>query len=892
MKRLFRLSDSRPDPERDVDDEIRFPLEMREQEFIERGLSPDAARLAALESFGDVAAIEAECRTQRSRRTGERARRERLHRVMLDTTCTLRGLRKHRGFTFATVLTLALGIGATAAVFSVVDDVLLRPLPYPEPERLVSVFFTAPGLGYDAMPLSDAAYRYLQAGQRSMSEMALVDGEDMNLSGDGEPVRVAGARVTPGLFALLRIMPSVGRAFTSSDGEPGAEPVVILSHSLWIDRFGGETGVVGRVVTVDGVARRVVGVAPPELELPEPTTRIWIPFAIDPAHLAPGNFSYLCFARLKPYETLTSATADLQRLIAHIGDIVPDLTPKVLKDGRFAPVVQPLGERRVGDLRRPLWIIFGTGAFVLLIACANVANLFLVRADGRARELALRTALGASRSDVAFLILGESLLLALAGGALGLGLSVIGVKALVALTPASIPRMGAIGLDARILLFTLGISILAGLLFGSVPLLRSRAVALSAALKEGARPTTAGRERGRVRGVLVAVQVALALVLLVGAGLMVQSFRAMRHVNPGFRPDGVLTFEVALSRADYPGGTRAAIFWQELAARMRALPGVRSAAVTSTLPLGTDMLNGQIAIENRPTTRGGIRPTAERKYVSPGYFETLGIPILHGRALDSRYAADGFHGVVVNRSFARHWWPNGDALGARIRESSSDPWYEIVGVVGDVRFRSLDQEAGDAVYFPILAGAAAAPDAPRHVAVVIRSTGDLDALAVAARAQLHELDARLPLANVQPLRSLVSRSMARTSFVLVLLGIAAGVALLLGMVGIYGVIAYLVSQRRREIGVRMALGATARDIRGMVVRQGLLLAALGTAAGLIAALALSRLLGSLLYGVDAADPATYAAVLLALLGVATLASYLPARRASAVDPTEALREER
>ena len=890
MKRLFRLSDSRPDAKRDVDDEIRFHLEMRAQEFIERGLAPDAAQRAALESFGDVAAIGAECRTQHSRRAGERARREWLHRVVLDTVCTVRGLRKHPGFTFATVLTLALGIGATAAVFSVVDDVLLRPLPYPDSDRLVSVFFTAPGLGYDAMPLSDAAYRYLRDGQRSSSEMALADGEDMNLTGGGEPVRVAGARVTPGLFTLLRITPAIGRAFTAADGEPGAEPVVILSHSLWTDRFGGEAGVLGRIVSVDGVARRVIGIAPRELELPEPTTRIWIPFAIDPAHLSPGNFSYLCFARLKAGETLTSATADLQRLVTHIGDVIPDLTPEVLREARFAPVVQPLKERTVGDLRRPLWIIFGTGTLVLLIACANVANLFLVRADGRARELALRTALGASRNDVAFLILGESLLLALAGGALGLGLSVIGVRALVALTPATIPRLEAIGLDARILLFTLGVSILAGLLFGSAPLLRRRAGVLSAALNEGARPTTAGRERGPARSVLVAVQVALALVLLVGAGLMVQSFRAMRQVDPGFRPDGVLTFEVALSRADYPGGTRAAIFWRELAARMRALPGVRSAAVTNSLPLGTDMLNGQISIENRATPPG-VRPTAERKYVSPGYFETLGIPVLQGRALDSRDAADGFHGVVVNRAFARHWWPNGDALGARIRESSSDPLYEIVGVVGDVRFRSLEQEPGDAVYFPILAGSAATPDAPRHVAVVIRSTGDLDALAVAARAQLHELDAKLPIADMQSLRSLVNRSMARTSFVLVLLGIAAGVALLLGMVGIYGVIAYLVSQRRREIGVRMALGATAHDIRAMVVRQGLLLAALGTAAGLMAALALSRLLGSLLYGVDAADPATYAAVLVALLGVATLASYLPARRASAVDPTEALRGE-
>jgi predicted permease len=372
---------------------------------------------------------------------------------------------------------------------------------------------------------------------------------------------------------------------------------------------------------------------------------------------------------------------------------------------------------------------------------------------------------------------------------------------------------------------------------------------------------------------------------------MVRSFRAMRQVDPGFRPDGVLSFEVALSDADYPGSARTAAFWHELIERMRALPGARSAAVTNNIPLGNQVLSGGISIESRPVPDGALGPTADRKYVSPDYFETMGIPVLDGRALDARDAADGFRGVVVNRSFARHWWPNGKVLGARIRESSGDPWYEIVGVVGDVHLRSLDQAPGDAVYFPILHGAATSPDAPRHVTVVIRAAGDLDALATAARARLHELDAHLPIANSQPLQSVVNRSMARTSFVLLLLGIAAVVALLLGMVGIYGVIAYLVSQRRREIGVRMALGATAREVRGMVVRQGLALAALGAATGLVAALALSRVLGSLLYGVSATDPTTFVVVLLALLGVTALASYLPARRASSIDPTEALREE-
>lgn len=803
----------------------------------------------------------------------------------------LRRLTRSPIFTVITVATLAVGIGANTAIFSVVEGVLLRPLPYPDSDQLVWINFTAPGLGFDEMPFSEGVYLYVREAQRSLQDIALFRGEDVTLNSEGEPLRVIGAQVTPSFFQVLRVPPALGRAFTVGDGEPGAEPVAILSHELWVSRFGGDPGLVGRTVMVDGVARRVVGVAPRGFAFTGLEARIWLPLVIDPAHFSAGDFAYPAIGRLKPGETLASARADLERLVAHIGEVVPDLTPTVVEEAKFAPVVRSLKERVVGDVRRPLLVILGTGAFVLLIACANVANLFLVRTEGRGRELALRTALGAGRADLFGLMLSESLLLALIGGALGLGLAVFGVEGLLALAPSAIPRAREIGLNSNVLLFTLTVSVLAGLLFGSFPVLRRQATDLSAALKESGRAATTGRERGRSRSALVILQVALSLALLVGAGLMFRTFQAIRSVDLGFQPDGVLTFDIALPSTDYPAAYDAATFWRELVERLAVLPGVQSAAVTNNLPLGPGIANGTILIEDHPVPEGDLPPVAERKYVSPTYFETLGIPVLQGRPLDARDAADEVRAVVVNRSFARHWWPEGNALGQRIRVSSADPWYTIVGVVGNVRFQSLEEPVGDAVYFPMLAGSAGSPQTPRNMAVAIRTAGDPTALTAAVRTQVQALDPRLPIANLQTLGSLVNDSMARTSFTLVMLGIAAAVALLLGMVGIYGVISYTVGQRRREIGVRMALGATARDVRGMVVRQGLTLAVFGVVLGLIMAFGLSRLLKTLLYGVSASDPVTYGAVAVVLLGVAALASYLPARRASAIDPMEALRQE-
>lgn len=803
----------------------------------------------------------------------------------------LRKLIRHRLFTVAVISTLAVGIGTNTAIFSVVDAVLLRPLPYPESDRLVWINFTAPGLGFDDMPLSDAVYLYLRERNRTLEDMALFAGAEFNLSGEWGALRVAGARVTPGLFSLLRMQPVVGRSFTTADGEPGAEPVVIVSHGLWSTRFGEDPSVLDRAVMIDGVAHRVVGIAPQGFGFPDPENRVWLPLKIDPANLQASSFAYPSIGRLRAGETPASARADIARLARNIGELVPDLTPAVVEKAGFSPVVRKLKERVVGSVRQTLWILLASGAFVLVVAFVNVANLFVARAEGRRREFALRTSLGASRADLLLLTFSESLLLAAIGGVLGFALAVLAVDALLTLAPAAVPRAHEVGPGASVLSFALAASVLTGILLAVVPVARFRSLELSAELKEGGRGLTPGRSRVRFQSVLVTLQVALTLVLLIGAGLMTRTFQAIRSVDPGFDADGVLTFDIALPPLDYPTAERAALFWRELTEHLETLPGARSAAVTSSVPLGPRASSGSIIIEDHPIPEGELMPIAARNYVTPRYFETLGIPLLRGRSLTATDGANGFYAVVVNESFARRWWPDGDALGRRIRESSSDPWYEVVGVVGDVRSKSLEEPAGQAVYFPILTGSSASPRTRRTMSAVLRADGDPTALVGAIRERVRALDPHLPIARVRPLASLVNDSMARTSFILVVLGIGAIVTMLLATVGIYAIVSHVAAQRSHELGVRMAFGATVRDVHKLVLRQGLALATVGVVVGTVAAFGLSRLLAFLLFGVEADDALTFGVAAIGMLGVAGLASYLPAHRASRSDPMEILRQE-
>lgn len=802
-----------------------------------------------------------------------------------------RKLARSPSFSLLVVLTLAVGFGTNTAIFSVVDSVLLDALPYPESDRIVWVNFTAPGLGHEELPFSDGVFLRAREQQRTMEEMALFAGGEINLSGEGSPVRLSAARVTPGFFRVLGVEPTRGRAFATTDGEAGAAPVAVLSHGLWTSRFGQDPDVVGRTVTLDGVSHRVVGVAPAGLDYPDPDVQVWIPLTIDPANLHPSSFAYPCIARLEAGETPEAAEADLGRLTADIGEIVPDLTPAVVEKAGFAPVVQPLKERLVGDVRLSLWILLAAGFLVLLIAFVNVLNLSLVRAEERGRELALRSAFGAEPADLALLTVGEVVVLALVAGAVGLVPASIGLDGLLSVTSSAVPRAHHIGLNDDVLWFTAAVVLGTGLVLGALLVSRLRSSDLWTTLRESGRTATASRSRVRGRRALVVLQIVLALVLLIGAGLMTRTYRAVRSVDPGFRAASVLTSEIALPAADYPTAERAASFWSELARRVSAQAGVESAAVASSVPLGARLERGDYQIEGREIAEDELMALADRKYVTAGYFETLGIPLFEGRTFEPEDGVDGFRAVVVNRSFAERWWPDSSPIGQRIRLRSSHPWYEIVGVVGDVRLRSLEREPDDVLYFPVLHGSAEAPRSGRHMSLAARAEDDPAALAGTIREQVRALDPNLPVARTRTLGSLVERSTTRTSFMLMVLGIGAAVALLLAAVGVYGVISYSVGQRRREIGVRMAMGATGGSILRRVVGQGAVLGVAGVVLGVAASMGLSRLLQSLLYEVGPGDPVTYVGAAAGLLGIAVVASYVPARRAAACDPVEVLRHE-
>jgi putative ABC transport system permease protein len=809
-----------------------------------------------------------------------------------------RELARRPGFLLVAVITLGVGIGANAAIFSVVDAVLIRPLPYPESDRLVGVWNDAPGLKLRHFEQSYGTYVLYRRENHVLEDLGLYDDGSATLSGTQGPERLSSARLTGSLFTVLRTPAALGRTIQEADERPGAEKVMLLSDSLWRRRFGGDPKVLGSTLRVDGVARRIVGVLPATFRFPADDTQIWLPMTIDPAKLEPGSFDYRAIGRLRPGITPRRAAREMSALVWRIPEVYPDskIGRGMIQSAGLTVLAIPMLQDVVGDVERVLWVILGSVACILLIACANVANLFLVRAEGRQREVAVRVALGASRGDVARLFLGESVALSLLGGLLGLGLAWAGVRLLVRLRPEGIPRLQEIGVDGRVLLFTLALSIVSGLLCGVFAALRYGSPALAAALKEGGRGGTSGRERHLARNLLVVFQVSLALVLLVFSGLMVKSFWGLRSVDPGFDPRGVLTLRLDLPTSDYPDTPATLRFLQQLLDRVRALPQVAAAATIHPLPLSGNNSNSGYSFEDFPLTPDQVPPILGNRFVSPGYFQALGIPVIQGRTFDHLDTlGQKPREVVVSRGLAEHFWPGKSPLGKRLVNgfpNADNPWYTIIGVVGDVHDIGLEQKPVEDVYLPMVRyGEKNESWAPQGFHLLVKGKLDPAALVAPVRGVIHELDPNLPLSEVRPLSEVVKRSMTQTSFTMLLLVIAASVALLLGGVGIYGVVSYVVSQRTREIGVRMALGAGRDDISRMVLKQGLGVTLLGIAIGLAFALLVTRLILALLYGVSPTDPATLGAVPVMLAAVSLLASWVPARRAASVEPLEAIRAE-
>jgi putative ABC transport system permease protein len=796
----------------------------------------------------------------------------------------LRTLRRSPGFTLAALATFALGVGANATVFGVVNAVLLRAYPFAEPGRLVALYERDLRGGNDRFVLSPANFRDWQGEARTLSAMAAVGrgAFTMRAPDTGEPTRVAGSRVTWTLPRVLGVAPALGRGFSPADDRPGAPGVAIISHRLWRTRFGGDPAAVGRAVDLNGAPVTVVGVLPAAVRYPSGDTDVWVPFAMsDSAWTAQrGNHSLDAVGRLAPGATLAQARAELSAVAARIARAYPD------EQANFGASVFPFHEAMTGGARPALYVLLGAVSFVLLLACANVANLTLARAAARQRESALRAAVGARRWHLVRQPLAESVLVGLGGGALGLALAGWACAALPALVPANIPRLDEAGVDWRVAGFTLALALAAGALAGAAPALHAARADLHGLLKTGGKGSTGGAARARTRDALFVAEVAFALLLLAGAGLALTSLGRLLAVAPGFAPERVLTAEVALPRARYASDTAQGQFWEALTARLAAAPGAAGAGVVSLVPLGGGMAMLGYEIVGRPPARPNEGPVAVTYYASEGYFRALGVPLRRGRA----FAASDRRGAppvaVVSERLAREHFRGEEPIGRRVRPFGDDgPAFEIVGVVGDVKHTSLADEARPSLYLPM----AQAP--VNRAAVVLRASGEPASLAGALRRAVAELDPALAVASVRPMRGVIAEATARPRFSAVLLAAFAGCAVLLALVGVYGVVANGVAQRRGEFGVRMALGARPGDVARHVLRGALGRAAAGIAVGLAGAAALTRLMAAQLYATSPLDPAVLGGVSAAVALVVAAASWLPARRATRVNPLQALRAE-
>ncbi|PYR41963.1 MAG: hypothetical protein DMF93_07100 [Acidobacteria bacterium] len=853
----------------DIDEEIEQHLEDRYRELVASGASDEEARGIVREEI-----------------RGWTPRAARLDGVGGDVRFALRTLRRTTGFTIVVLTTLALGIGANAAIFSVVNAVVLRPLPFPDADRLVIVRGNLHRPGVEEIPASAGEYVDYRDRSRAFDEIAAYDTLGFNLTGRGEPERVDGAIATASLFTALGVRAAIGRTFLAEEEQAGRNDVAILSHALWTRRFAGDPAIVAQTIALDGRPVDIVGVMPPGFAFPDETTEIWKPVLVDADALSAdnrGSHGFTLVGRMKRGVPPAQARADLDAVASTFGARFPNN----YRYG-FTTVVRRLQDEIVGGTSRALFVLLAAVGVVLLTACANVANLLLARGASRRKEIALRTALGASRGRLMRQLLTESVLLAAGGGAIGLVLAAWGVPLLVAAAPDSIPRLHEVTLDARAVAFTSVVSIATGLLFGLVPAAKMSRGALNDALKEGGRTASAHGRTGRV---FVAAEVALSLVLLVAAALLVRSLARLQEVRPGFDPERLLTLRLSLPESRYTTFEQGDRFFADLTARLRAAPGVRGVAAVNAMPFSGVGGSRSFRIEGRTETRADQATEEQLRIVSDGYFGVMGIPIVRGREFTARDGLAAPRAAVVSEAFARKHFAGKNAVGKRVSfEKDSPVWYEIVGVAGDIKHRGLDAPDRPELYVPYRQPLFANWTV-RPMYFVVRTDGEPLAAGGVVRREIARLDSQQPISDLRPMTDRIERSLAARRFSTALLALFAALAASLAAVGIYGIVGYAVTERTHEIGVRLALGATPRDVLAMVLREGLGMAAVGTVAGLAASLAAVRLIASQLYGVGAADPATFIAVPLLLFAVASVACFVPARRATRVDPVFALRAE-
>lgn len=864
----------------DIDREMRSHLELQVEENIRAGMSPGEARAQAMRSFGNVnKAVDAAYDVKGGGW---------LESLTQDIRYGVRMLAKHKAFTAVAVLTLALGIGANTAIFSVVNELLLRPLPYRDAERIVMLWEVTP-TGRHQNTTSRANFRAWRAQNTSYENIAAFTDQRFNLTGDGEPEELSVQMATPELFKVLGVDPLIGRTFLPDDD--GKAPVAVLSYGLWQRRFGGQASVIGQPITLSGVTFTVIGVMPPNFQFhikqrsgTGRPAELWtiLPMPNGPGANERGRFLSVV-GRLKEGVTVDHAGVELRTIEARLSDEVPQFNKN------YSAEVLPLREQFFGNVRRPLWLMLGAVGFVLLIACANVANLLLSLATSREKEIAVRAALGARRIRIVRQLLTESLLLALLGSALGLGFAWLGIKALMLISPKDLVNFQSVSINMTVLLWTLGVSILTGIIFGLAPALHISRLNLNDSLKEGGK-SESGQASGsrRLRNALVVSEIALAVVLLASAGLLIRSFIRLQQVDRGFNTDNILTMVVRLPDAKYPQDAQVVGFFNQALEKIRQLPSVRSAGMVNFLPLygGLGSATG-FKILGRPEPPPGQGPSTDVRVVDSEYFSAMGIPLLRGRNFTADELREPRQKILINDALARTYFGSEDPIGQRldVMMFEKPTPAEIIGVVGNVRYDSLVDESPPAVYFPH-------PDlAYSFMTLVVRTDGDPAAIAPAIQREIRTLDPNQPVSDVRTMNQVMSEWVSRSRFNTLLLGLFAGLATLLSAVGIFGVMNYSVALRTRELGLRLAIGAQPRQVLLLVLKQGLLLTIVGVVLGLAAAFALTRLLSGLLFGVGAVDATTFATISLLLVVVSLLACYLPARRAMRIDPLKALRYE-